>query len=157
MSFVEDINSIATSLTGSAEVDSWNLIVTIILAIATIALASLLGIQVFSQRKEVKLAYLPYIIPRQVNDSVQFRFDAIQNIGNGAAKNVVVTITHISSNTSITIRPLGLRSSERFEIPRPRQIIGNVNDEVLMNVSYEDVTDTTHTYSRQFRVSELVS
>lgn len=96
--------------------------------------------QLNQQRKEMKLAYLPYIIPRQNQVGNQYIIKSIQNIGNGPAKNIEVIITKVSTKEKIIIRPIGLTSNEGFLIPARNRIEGEIDEEIEVKVKFEDVT-----------------
>jgi len=151
----ESIDSIAESLSTSTELESVNLVVTIILAGATVALAGFLGWQVFIQNRQTKLAYLPSIIPRQTNDGTNFEFVTIENIGNGAAKNVRMTVRNLRTNQTLSFNPLGMNSQQSIPIPLNLRMRGLINDEIELNIEYEDVSDRFYSSTKRYRVREL--
>lgn len=112
--------------------------------------------QIVHQRTETKLAYLPYIIPRQNQTGNTYEIKSIQNIGNGPAKNIEVIITKVATGERVEVRPLGLTAGEGFLIPRRNRITGNIDEEIEVKVKFDDVTDKTYDLETlTFRISQL--
>ncbi len=110
------------------------------------------------QRRIVKLAHLPHIIPRQDQEDGKFVIKSIQNIGNGPAKNIEVTIKKATEDTGISLKILGLTANQAFTIPEDKKIRGNINDEIEIKVKFDDVTDTEHDLpSYKIKIAEMTS
>jgi len=137
--------------------ENWQHLWIFIGSIGTAVLAGLLARQIWIQNRTVKLAYMPSIIPRQSQTNEIFTLLQIENVGNGTAKFVSVTLTNLSSGDSRNVTALGLISRQVLDLPTDKRLEGKIGDKIKIEAKFKDISGTSHTQKDKVEISKIFS